>query len=202
MAVTAGYITEQARGEFYGGLDAVNVDLKGFTEGFYEKLCFAELGPVLDTLRWIKQETDVWLEVTTLLIPGKNDSEQEVARLSEWCAENLGPETPLHFSAFHPDFKMTDIEATPPATLARARAQALEAGLRHVYTGNVHDAKGQSTYCGGCGATLIERDWYRLGAWKLDDGGCCLDCGTRLAGHFDAEPGNWGAQRKRLRISA
>jgi len=197
VAVTAGYISERAREAFFAPLDAVNVDLKAFTEGFYKKLCFASLAPVLDTLRYLKHETDTWLEVTTLLIPGHNDSEAEVEALCRFMVEQLGPEVPLHFSAFHPDFKMREVPPTPPATLSRARQQALAAGLKHVYTGNVHDKLGQSTYCAGCGQVLIERDWYQLGAWRLDDGRC-RGCGHGLAGRFEAKPGTWGSRRMRV----
>jgi pyruvate formate lyase activating enzyme len=197
VAVTAGYITPQARPDFYAAMDAANVDLKAFTDTFYKKLCYAELAPVLDTLVWLKHESKVWFEVTTLLIPGQNDSEAEVAQLVEWFAANLGPEVPLHFTAFHPDFKMTDLPATPPSTLTRARAQALAAGLEHVYTGNTHDVAGQSTYCAGCGALLIERDWYQLGAWNLE-GGACKQCKKPLAGHFAGRPGSWGPRRLRV----
>jgi pyruvate formate lyase activating enzyme len=196
VAVTAGYIRPEPRADFYAHMDAANVDLKGFTDQFYRKLCFAELGPVLDTLRWLKRETRVWFEVTTLLIPGQNDSEDEIARLCDWFVENLGTEVPLHFTAFHPDFKLRDLPPTSVATVRRARQQALKAGLRHVYTGNVHDPQGQSTYCGQCGELLIERDWYALGAWNLDAAGRCQHCGTALAGHFDATPGNWGPRRQ------
>ncbi len=198
VAVTNGYITESARGEFYAAMDAANVDLKGFTEDFYKKLCFAELGPVLDTLVWLKRETNVWLEVTTLLIPGHNDSPEEVDRLVAWFLRELGPEVPLHFTAFHPDFKMIDVPATPPSTLTRARAQALAAGLRHVYTGNVHDPAGQSTYCAGCGGRLIARDGYDVGAWRLRPDGTCPDCGHALAGRFAAAPEHWGSRRLRV----
>jgi pyruvate formate lyase activating enzyme len=194
VAVTAGYISPGARPEFFSAMDAANVDLKAFTDDFYRSLCFAQLEPVLDTLRWLKRESSVWFEVTTLLIPGRNDSEDEVARLCSWFVKELGPEVPLHFSGFHPDFKMNDLPATPPQTLRRARQQALAAGLRHVYTGNVHDREGQSTYCAGCGTLLIERDWYRLGAWNLKDGGCAR-CGKKLAGHLASRPGSWGARR-------
>ena len=197
VAVTAGYITEKARGRFYAPLDAANVDLKGFTEHFYEKLCFAKLAPVLDTLAWIKRETKVWLEVTTLLIPGHNDSEREIDQLVGWFVEHLGPETPLHFTAFHPDFKLENVPATPVSTLVRARQQALAVGLKHVYTGNVHDAAGQSTYCAGCGALLIGRDWYTLSTYALVDGRC-VHCERPLAGAFAAQPGSWGARRVRL----
>jgi len=200
VAVTAGYISAEARPEFYEHLDGVNVDLKAFTERFYKKLCFAELAPVLDTLRFIRHETDVWLEVTTLLIPGQNDDDDEIARLADWIAENLGKETPLHLTAFHPDFKMTDIEATPPETLTRARATAKGRGLAHVYTGNVHDAAGQSTFCASCDALLIERDWYELGKWGLGGDGDCLKCGAALTGRFEGGKGDWGSRRRRLII--
>ncbi len=202
VAVTAGYITEEARGAFYEHLDAVNVDLKAFTDQFYQKLCFAHLEPVLDTLKWIHDETDVWLEVTTLIIPGQNDSDDELARLASWFAENLGTETPLHFSAFHPDFKMRDIPATPPETLTRARRIAKAHGLAHVYTGNVHDPGGQSTFCASCGQLLIERDWYQLGEWNLDADGKCNRCGTALAGRFAPKKGSWGARRLPVHIRA
>ena len=199
VAVTAGYITEQARDAFFKPMAAANVDLKAFTEGFYEKLCFAQLAPVLETLSYLKRETNVWLEVTTLLIPGHNDSEAEVDQLVGWFAEQLGSETPLHFTAYHPDFKL-DAPATPPETLMRARKQASAVGLKHVYTGNVHDAVGQSTYCSACNALLIERDWYRIGAWNLGDDGRCKACGHVLAGRFKGKAGNWGAKRVRLPI--
>jgi pyruvate formate lyase activating enzyme len=202
VAVTAGYVEGDARRDFFAHMDAANVDLKGFTEDFYKKLCFAELAPVLDTLRYVHHETDCWLEVTTLLIPGKNDSEEEVARLCEWFARELGPEVPLHFTAFHPDYKLDDIPPTPPSTLARARRQALGAGLRHVYTGNVHDTGGQSTYCAGCSALLVERDWYEIGRYRVTPDGACPDCGKKLAGRFDATKGTWGAQRRRVHVAA
>lgn len=200
VAVTAGYITPEARRTFYAHLDAANIDLKGFTEAFYHKLCFASLGPVLETLAWVKRETAVWLEVTTLLIPGQNDSDDEIARMCDWFAANLGQDTPLHFTAFHPDFKLTDSPPTPPETLSRARQLAKAAGLHHVYTGNVHDVEGQSTYCAGCGTRLIERDWYNLGIWKLDEKGNCSHCGAALAGQFDPVPGTWGPRRQRVVI--
>jgi pyruvate formate lyase activating enzyme len=194
VAVTAGYITDVARPEFFAAMDAVNVDLKAFTQEFYYKLTYSDIQPVLDTLVYLRNETDVWFEVTTLLIPTKNDSVDEVARECDWFLENLGPEVPLHFSAFHPDFKMSDLPRTPSATLTRAREQALSAGIKHVYTGNVHDADGQSTYCAGCGSLLIERDWYRLGAYRIAPD-ACPDCGYRLAGRFDATKGTWGNRR-------
>jgi pyruvate formate lyase activating enzyme len=163
---------------------------------------YSHLQRVLDTLRYLREETDVWFEVTTLLIPGKNDSEEEIDRQCDWFARTLGPEVPLHFTAFHPDFKMTDIPHTPSATLRRAREQALRHGLKHVYTGNVHDSDGQSTYCAGCGGLLIERDWYRLGAYRIDRAtGACPDCGHVVAGRgLAAEPGRWGARRLPVHI--
>jgi pyruvate formate lyase activating enzyme len=200
VAVTAGYITAEARREFYEMMDAANVDLKGFTEEFYHRLCFAELQPVLDTLVYLHRETDVWFEVTTLLIPGANDSREELDRASDWYAANLGPDVPWHFTAFHPDFKMLDTPPTPPATLARAREIARSKGLKHVYTGNVHDREGGSTWCPGCGTLLIERDWYELGAYNLENNRCRA-CGCVIAGHFERQPGKWGARRQPVRLS-
>jgi len=198
VAVSAGYIGEQARAAFFGAMDATNIDLKAFSEHFYEKLCFARLGPVLDTLKYVKHETNVWLEVTTLLIPGHNDSEQELAQLCDWFAQNLGPDTPLHFTAFHPDFKLLDAERTPDATLQRARSRALESGLKHVYTGNTHDPAGQSSYCSGCGERVIERDGYSIGRFYLTSSGACRFCATPMAGHFEANAGHFGPRRIRL----
>jgi len=200
VAVTAGYITDEARPEFYRAMDAANVDLKAFTEDFYHRLCFAELQPVLDTLLYLRRETDVWFEVTTLLIPGENDRREELDQASDWFAANLGPEVPWHFTAFHPDFKMLDTPQTPPATLTRAREIARSKGLKHVYTGNVHDRAGGSTWCPSCGALLIERDWYELGAYNLD-GNRCKACGSEIAGRFERQPGNWGARRQPVRLS-
>jgi pyruvate formate lyase activating enzyme len=200
VAVSAGYITPAARPEFFAHMDAANIDLKAFTEEFYRRLSFASLAPVLDTLRWLKYESNVWFEVTTLLIPGHNDSVEEVARLSDWFVSTLGPEVPLHFTAFHPDYKLLDVPPTPAATLTRARRQALEAGIRYVYTGNVHDVAGQSTYCARCGALLIERDWHQILRWNLDAESCCPRCGARLAGHLEPAPGGWGRRRQRLFI--
>jgi len=201
VAVTAGYISDVARPTFFAGIDAANVDLKAFTEDFYRKLTFSELGPVLDTLRYLHHETDVWLEVTTLLIPDQNDSEAEIASLCSWFADELGPYVPLHFSAFHPDFQMRDVPRTPIATLKRARRQARAHGLKHVYIGNVNDRSDQSTYCAGCDVLLIGRDRYELDTWGLDSAGRCLQCAHPLAGRFDAEPGGWGSRRRRLRIT-
>ncbi|MFO0748561.1 MAG: AmmeMemoRadiSam system radical SAM enzyme [Myxococcota bacterium] len=210
VAVTAGYITEQARPEFYAAMDAANVDLKAFSEGFYKKLCFAELQPVLETLAWIHAETKVWLEVTTLLIPGHNDSEAELHQLAQWYAEHLGPDVPLHFTAFHPDFKLMDASPTPPATLERARRIAKSYGLRYVYTGNVHDIDGGTTRCPSCQHTLIARDWHEILTWDLVAAnaasgaaagpGQCPKCGTAIAGVFEAKPGAWGARRARVRM--
>ena len=202
VAVTAGYITPQARGDFYEHIDAANVDLKAFTEPFYHRLCGGHLKDVLDTLVWLRHETKVWLEITTLLIPGENDSDAELERARHWIAAELGPDVPLHFSAFHPDWRMRDHAPTPPATLARARAIAMGRGLRHVYTGNVHDPAGGSTWCHGCGALLIERDWYQLGRWGLDAAGRCKQCGTAAAGVFEPTPGTWGRKRQPVALRA
>lgn len=186
VAVTAGYITEHARRDFFSRMDAANVDLKGFTDDFYVKLCGAHLQPVLDTLLWLRHEIEVWVELTTLLIPGHNDSDEELTALSNWVRKELGADVPLHFSAFHPDFKMDDLPPTPPATLRRARRIALDSGLQHVYTGNVHDIDGDTTRCTGCGEALIVRDWYEIRSYHLDARGACPHCGTVLAGRFGA----------------
>ncbi len=165
------------------------------------KICVCHLAPVLDTLLYIAQETDVWLELTTLLIPGENDDPREIESMTQWIVENLGTDVPLHFTAFHPDWKMRDKPSTPKSTLTRARDIAIEAGMKYVYTGNVHDCEGSSTYCPGCGAMIIERDWYELGGWNLrvdQSGACCLDCGTAIAGVFEPEPGTWGSRRQPL----
>jgi pyruvate formate lyase activating enzyme len=200
VAVTAGYVCPGPREEFFGAMDAANVDLKAFTERFYRDVCGAALAPVLDTLVYLKHETRVWLEITTLLIPGENDSDEELDAMTRWIAANLGPDVPLHFSAFHPDWKMTDRPPTPPATLARARELALGNGLDYVYTGNVHDRAGGSTWCPGCGALLIERDWYELGRWGLTADGRCASCGIAVPGVFAARPGTWGSKRLPVRV--
>jgi pyruvate formate lyase activating enzyme len=195
VAVTAGYVCPEPRAEFYRHMDAANVDLKGFTERFYDKICSGHLQPVLDTLVYLKRETAVWFEITTLLIPGENDSEAEIEAMTQWIMEHLGPDVPLHFTAFHPDWKILDKPPTPPAALTRARRIALRNGLRHVYTGNVHDAAGGSTYCHHCGKRVIGRDWYEIMDWQLDEGGRCRRCGTACAGVFDGTAGAWGARR-------
>jgi len=202
VAVTAGYVHAVPRRELFAHIDAANVDLKAFSEDFYRKLCLAHLQPVLETLEYLVRETSVWTEITTLLIPGHNDGEEEVGRLSAWIAEHLGLDVPLHFSAFHPDFELRDVPPTPPATLARARRQARAAGLRHVYTGNVHDAEGDTTRCAGCGAALIVRDWYQLVDYRLTPEGRCPDCALGLPGRFDAGPGHFGRRRVPVRMAS
>lgn len=201
VAVTAGYITPEARKEFFSAMDAANIDLKGFTEEFYKTLCTAELRAVLDTLEYVKHETQCWLEITTLLIPGKNNSPAEIEALTKWVRERLGPDTPLHFSAFHPDWRMRDIPRTPKTTLESARRIALENGLRYVYTGNVQDESGQSTYCHNCGARLIGRDGYDLTAWTLTPKGRCAECGAPCGGVFEERPGDWGSRRAPVRLA-
>jgi len=200
VAVTAGYITAEARPEFFRGMDAANVDLKAFTEDFYQRLCSGRLQPVLDTLAYLRRETDVWFEVTTLLIPGENDSTEELDRASDWFAGRLGSDVPWHFTAFHPDFKMLHTSATPTATLVRARDIARAKGLRHVYTGNVYDRAGGSTWCPSCGTLLIERQWYELGTYNLN-GNRCRACGCEIPGRFEHQPGTWGAHRQPVRLS-
>jgi pyruvate formate lyase activating enzyme len=200
VAVTAGYMTAAPRRELYRYMDAANVDLKAFTESFYKNICVGHLEPVLETLVYLRHETDVWFEITNLMIPGENDSEKEVEEMTQWIMENLGPDVPLHFTAFHPDWRMRDHPHTPPSTLTRARAIAVKNGLRYVYTGNVHDPRGGSTYCHECGKRLIERDWFELGEWNVTSEGTCGFCGTRLAGRFEGRPGTWGAKRLPVRI--
>jgi len=202
VAVTAGYICPEPRVEFYDHMDAANIDLKGFTEEFYRHTCGADLAAVLDTIEYVKHETRVWFELTTLLIPGLNDSDDELDAMTRWVVEHVGPEVPMHFTAFHPDFKMLDRPPTPPETLSRARAIALANGVRFAYTGNVHDTAGSSTYCQECGARLIERDWYRLGEYRLSGDGHCQGCGARCPGVFDGPPGNWGPRRQPVRLAA
>lgn len=200
VAVTAGEICPEPRREFYAQMDAANVDLKGFTEEFYQRICLSHLQPVLDTLVYLKHETDVWFEITTLLIPGHNDSDAELDQLTRWVVEALGPDVPLHFSAFHPDFRMLDVPPTPPQTLTRARQIAMRNGVRYAYTGNVHDQEGGSTWCHECGQRLIGRDWYNLTAWNLTPDGRCNQCGTPLPGRFEAQPGDWGARRQPVHL--
>jgi len=200
VAVSAGYICAEPRVEFFRHMDAANIDLKGFTEDFYKDLCSAKLAPVLGTLEYLKHSTEVWFEITTLLIPGENDSPAEIEALSRWVMERLGPDVPLHFTAFHPDWKMLDKPRTPPATLRMARRIAEEAGLRYVFTGNIHDPAGQSTYCHGCGGVLIGRNWYELMDWNLSPDGRCRACGTACAGMFEGKPGRWGARRQAITV--
>ncbi|HJN03827.1 MAG TPA: AmmeMemoRadiSam system radical SAM enzyme [Alphaproteobacteria bacterium] len=201
VAVSAGYVTPEAGREFFAHMDAANIDLKGFTEDFYRTLCSAHLQPVLDTLMYLRHETDVWIEITTLLIPGHNDSEAEIAAECRWMFENLGPDVPLHFSAFHPDWRMRDVMRTPHKILGRARRIALDAGLRYVYVGNVHDHAESSTYCHACGEMLIGRDWYVLDHWALTADGRCGNCGTAMAGVIEGPPGDWGAKRQPVRLA-
>jgi pyruvate formate lyase activating enzyme len=183
VMVTAGYIDKSARKEIYRYIDAANIDLKAFTETFYHKLTFAHLKHVLDTLIWMKNETDVWLEITTLLIPGENDSEDEIKKMCDWILKNLGNEVPLHFTAFHPDFKMSDRHATPPNTLRKARTIASEMGIEYCYVGNIHDQKGQNTYCPKCKTLLIERDWHSVIANNLNENSCSI-CNKKIVGVF------------------
>ena len=195
VAVTAGYMHAEPRREFYVKMDAANVDLKAFTEGFYHKITASHLAPVLETLQYLQQETKVWLEITTLLIPGHNDSEKELHELATWVRENLGRDVPLHFSAFHPDYKMLNEPATPPETLRLARKIALEQGLRFVYVGNVHDVEGDTTYCPSCRAPAIVRDWYQILEYRLDASGHCGKCGAEIPGRFSPKAGSFGRRR-------
>ncbi len=200
VAVTAGFMTAQARPEFYRRMDAANVDLKGFSEKFYHRNCIGELAPVLETLKYIRHDTGAWLEVTTLIIPGENDSTGELEAAADWFAANLGPDVPWHFTAFHPDYKMTDIPGTPLATLERARKIARDRGIRYVYTGNVHDPEGSTTWCPGCGAELIRRTGYEIAAWGLKSNRCAR-CGFEIAGRFSESHGTWGNRRVPVRLN-
>jgi pyruvate formate lyase activating enzyme len=201
VAVTAGYICDAPRREFYARLDAANIDLKGFTEDFYHHVCGAHLRDVLDTLEYVVNETDVWVETTTLLIPGKNDSTEELDAMTKWVVAHLGRDVPMHFTAFHPDYRMLDVPATPEATLVRAREVALANGVRYAYTGNVHDARGGSTYCPECDARVVERDWYVIGEYALTDDGRCQSCGSTIAGRFDGAPGLGNGRRIPVRLA-
>lgn len=192
VAVTAGYVCAEPRAEFYRYMHAANVDLKAFSEDFYYKITGSHLNPVLETLQYIKHETDIWLELTTLLIPGENDSEAELTEMCDWVVTELGPDVPMHFTVFHPDWKMRDKPVTPSQTAHLARQIALAQGVRYAYVGNIHDKAGSSTYCHQCGAMLIGRDVYDLSEWALDAHGCCRSCGTTCAGVFKTQPGHWG----------
>ncbi|MBI83439.1 MAG: AmmeMemoRadiSam system radical SAM enzyme [Planctomycetaceae bacterium] len=200
VAVTAGEVCAEPRAEFYRHVNAANVDLKAFTESFYKNFCASHLQPVLETLVYLKRETDVWLEITNLLIPGENDSVQELEEMTTWIVTELGVDVPVHFTAFHPDWRMRDKPRTPPETLRRARDIARKNGIRYAYTGNVQDREGGSTYCHQCGQLAIGRDGYVLGRWNLDEGGACRDCETECAGLFDGRPGNWGSRRLAVQL--
>ena len=201
VAVTAGYVSPEPREEFYRHMDAANIDLKAFSETFYRKLAAGHLEPIKDTLKYVCNETDVWVELTTLLIPGWNDSVEELQEMTGWVVENLGPDVPMHFTAFHPDWKLREVPATPAATLTRARAIAGENGVRFAYTGNVHDESGGSTYCSDCGHLLIGRNWYVLSDWNLTRDGACEACGAHLPGVFETRPGSWGSRRQPVRLA-
>ncbi|MCJ8332210.1 MAG: AmmeMemoRadiSam system radical SAM enzyme, partial [Lentisphaeria bacterium] len=188
------------RAEFFKYMDAANIDLKGFTERFYKKICLSELAPVLETLIYLKHETSVWFEITTLLIPGENDSEKELNEMTEWIVEKLGTDVPIHFSAFHPDFKMQDIPRTPHSTLIMARDIALKNGIQYAYVGNVHDFDRESSYCPNCNELLIGRDWYVLSDWNMKNGSCKY-CQTKIPGVFEDSPGTWGSKRMRVKMS-
>jgi pyruvate formate lyase activating enzyme len=201
VAVTAGYVCDEPRRDFFAHLDAANVDLKAFSDDFYRRVCGARLDPVLETLEYLVHETDVWVEITTLLIPERNDSDAELDAMTSWVVEHLGPDVPMHFTAFHPDFKMLDVASTPPGTLTRARRWALANGVRYAYAGNVHDREGGSTRCPACQTVVVERDWYELASYRISDDGHCTSCGAALAGRFDGPAGVWGPRRRPVRLA-
>jgi pyruvate formate lyase activating enzyme len=200
VAVTAGYMHDAPRRAFYEKMDAANVDLKAFTDDFYYRICGGRLQPVLDTLEYLVKETRVWVEITTLLIPGKNDSDEELRAQCKWIMQHLGPDVPLHFTAFHPDWKMTDIGPTPPATLTRAREIGQLAGLHYVYTGNVHDEEGGTTYCPSCENAVVVRDWYDIRSYRLSEAGTCNFCGSRLHGRYQKFGKPFGPKRIPIRL--
>ncbi len=200
VAVTAGYIKSEPREEFFSYIDAANVDLKGFTENFYKKNCGGHLQPVLDTLLFLKKHTNVWLEITTLLIPEENDSDHEIKKECEWILDNLGDEVPLHFTAFHPDFRMRNKYPTSHYTLKKARKIAMDVGLKFVYVGNVYDEESESTYCPKCKKKIIGRNWYVLSDYQLTEDGKCKFCGYQIQGRFDKTKGNWGSKRVPVRL--
>src|SRR5918997_899500 len=200
VAVTAGYVCDEPRRELFAHMDAANVDLKAFSESFYARTCSGHLQPVLDTLEYLRHETDVWLEITTLLIPGLNDSNEEIDRMTRWVVDRLGRDVPLHFTAFHPDYKLRDRPPTPPATLSRARSIAIANGVRFAYTGNVHDRAGASTSCPVCGDLVVERNWFQIGRYALTDDGRCLSCDTPLPGVYAGPPGKQGPHRLPVRL--
>jgi len=200
VAVTAGYISEEPRKEFFKWMDAANIDLKAFNDEFYQKLTGAKLQPVLDTIEYVATQTDCWLELTTLLIPGENDSEQEIKAMCDWIINHCGDAVPLHFTAYHPDYRMMNNPPTPPTTLEMARKIALQAGLKYVYTGNVFDPEGQATNCPTCHTTLIARNQYTINEWHLNSNAECPNCHTPIPGKFDPVPGNWGNKRQPIQL--
>ena len=200
VAVTAGYMMPAPREAFYRHIDAANVDLKAFSQRFYREMSGGDLNRVLDTLVYLRSSTEVWLEITTLLIPGENDSEREIDEMTRWIFANLGTDVPLHFSAFHPDFRLQGHPATPLSTLQRARGIALGNGLAHVYIGNAHDDDGSATFCAGCGSRLVARIGYQISDWAMTDAGTCPSCGKACAGVFDGKPGRWGNRRLPIAI--
>jgi pyruvate formate lyase activating enzyme len=202
VAVTAGYVDGAAREALFAAMDGANVDLKAFSDRFYDRIVKGRLSVVLDTLEYLRRETNVWFEITTLLIPDENDSDAELDALSAWVCDRLGADTPLHFSAFHPDFRMRNKTRTPHETLIRARRIAKANGLRHVYVGNVLDEARASTWCHACGEKLVGRARYELTGYALDETGACAKCGAALSGVFAEKPGAWGNKRQKVRIAA
>lgn len=200
VGVTAGYIEPGPRAELFTAMDAINIDLKGFTEQYYRKVCGGRLDAVLESIEWAVHDSPAWIELTTLIVPGHNDSDEELHRMCRWVVEHCGPDVPMHFSAFHPDWKMLDVPGTAPSTLRRARRVAMEEGLRYAYTGNVHDAEGDTTFCPGCASAVIVRDWYDILDYRLDPRGRCAQCATPIAGVFDVAAGTWGRRRQPVRL--
>lgn len=200
VAVSAGYVNPEPAQAFFASMDATNIDLKSFRAQSYKKICGGHLQPVLDTLQFVYHKTNTWLEITTLIIPGINDSDREIQDLAEWVCSNLSPQVPVHFTAFHPDWKMADRPATPLASLQRIRQTARNTGLLHVYTGNVLHPEGECSNCSQCGLGLIARKRYEISSWNLTADSCCPSCGSQLPGHFATAPGTWGSRRRTIAI--
>ena len=201
VAVTAGEIIGDPREEFFAHMDAANVDLKAFTESFYRNVCLGSFQTVLETLKYLKHETEVWFELTNLIIPGENDSSKEIDEMTRWVVEELGPDVPMHFSAFHPDYRMMDKPRTSPQTLWRAQKIARENGVQFAYTGNIEDREGATSYCRQCDEPLIERVRYEIVGWHLTENATCKNCGCEINGEFEPKPGNWGNRRLPVRLA-
>ncbi len=184
VAVTSGFINPEPAKEFFKYMDATNIDLKGFSEEFYKRNCLAHLKPVLDTIKYVSNETDCWVELTTMLIESENDSNDMIKEECDWILNNLGDCVPLHFSAFFPRYKFSNRKQTDFSTLLRAYSIAKNAGLKYVYTGNITNIETSSTYCKNCSTPVILRNGYELIEYNLNENGSCKFCGTKCDGRY------------------